>query len=131
MAGQKEYEVEMQFSSGLVSYPVRTKTGEEFVDGEQPVYGSVTDMSSIAASRTSMQPPSKAPSMLNIGDEGSEFVMGQSNIKLTVEPPKRKVSITIVLEDTRSISNNAFYNFCLITYAFDKFNPLFYVMVIS
>ena len=89
--GQKEYEVEMQFSSGLVSYPIRTKTGEEFIDGEQPVYGSTTDMSSIAASRVSM-PTSVANSYLSIREESQE-AKPPGHITLTVERPKRKVCL--------------------------------------
>lgn len=46
-AGQKEYEVELQFSSGLTSHPDRLKTGwEENRDGEDPVPGSSSDVSS-------------------------------------------------------------------------------------
>jgi len=47
MAGQKEYEVELQFTSGITGYPDRVKTGwEENKDGEEPVPGSTTDMAS-------------------------------------------------------------------------------------
>ena len=49
MAGQKEYEVELQFTSGLVSYPSRTNVDEEFIDGEAPIYGSRSDLKSAAA----------------------------------------------------------------------------------
>ena len=46
-AGQKEYEVELQFSSGLTSHPDRLKTGwEDNRDGEDPVPGSSSDVSS-------------------------------------------------------------------------------------
>ena len=90
--GQKEYEVELQFTSGMISYPIRTKTGEEFVDGEHPVYGSVSDMASIAASRVSM-PNSRASSFLNMKDGPTDVKVTGSNIKLTVDPPKRKVCI--------------------------------------
>lgn len=46
-AGQKEYEVELQFTSGLVSHPDRLKTGwEDNRDGEDPVPGSSSDLSS-------------------------------------------------------------------------------------
>ena len=45
-AGQKEYEVELQFSSGLTGYPDRVKTGwEEERDGEKAEVGSSTDVS--------------------------------------------------------------------------------------
>ena len=47
LAGQKEYEVELQFSSGMLSYPDRVNTGgEEYRDGEYPVPGSLTDLHS-------------------------------------------------------------------------------------
>ena len=44
MAGQKEYEVELQFSSGILAYPDRVNTGEEVHDGEAPVSGSLPDI---------------------------------------------------------------------------------------
>lgn len=56
MAGQKEYEVELQFTSGLVGYPARTNTGEEFIDGEEPVYGSKGDLKSLASPTSSRRP---------------------------------------------------------------------------
>lgn len=46
MAGQKEYEVELQFTSGLLSSPVRLRTGEENIDGEKAVFGSRSDLDS-------------------------------------------------------------------------------------
>ena len=47
LAGQKEYEVELQFTSALTGYPDRVKTGwEENKDGEEPVPGSVSDIGS-------------------------------------------------------------------------------------
>ena len=50
-AGQKEYEVELQFSSGLTGYPDRVKTGwEEARDGEEPEAGSSGDVSMEAGS---------------------------------------------------------------------------------
>ena len=90
--GQKEYEVELQFTSGLVSYPIRTKTGEEFVDGEQPVYGSVSDIASIAASRVSL-PNSRANSVLSLQEKNADAKPGMSNIKVTVDPPNKKVGV--------------------------------------
>ena len=51
MAGQKEYEVELQFTSNLLGHPNRTKIEEEFVDGEEPVYGSRSDLQSACSSR--------------------------------------------------------------------------------
>ena len=46
-AGQKEYEVELQFSSGLTGHPDRLKMGwEDNRDGEDPVPGSSSDLGS-------------------------------------------------------------------------------------
>ncbi|KAK7091940.1 uncharacterized protein [Littorina saxatilis] len=46
-AAQKEYEVELQFTSGLTGHPDRVKTGwEDNRDGEDPVPGSASDLSS-------------------------------------------------------------------------------------
>jgi hypothetical protein len=53
MAGQKEYEVELQFTSNLLGHPKRTKTGEELTDGEEPVYGSQSDLHSQGSRRDS------------------------------------------------------------------------------
>ncbi|XP_038052469.1 uncharacterized protein LOC119725181 [Patiria miniata] len=44
IAGHKEYEVELQFSSNLLSYPDRTRTAEEAVDGDEPIMGSTADV---------------------------------------------------------------------------------------
>lgn len=46
MAGQKEYEVELQFTSGILSYPSRTNIDEENIDGEEPIFGSRIDLKS-------------------------------------------------------------------------------------
>ncbi len=45
LAGQKEFEVELEFSAGILSYPDRVNTGgEEYRDGEVPVPGSLPDL---------------------------------------------------------------------------------------
>ena len=95
--GQKEYEVELQFTSGLIGYPIRTKTGEECIDGEQPIYGSNTDLASIAASRVSM-PNSIASSFFNTKDGASDVKATGSNIKVTLNAPKRKVSFFLTIK---------------------------------
>ena len=42
IGGEKEYEVELQFSSALVNHPDRINLGgEEYKDSENPVLGSV------------------------------------------------------------------------------------------
>ena len=51
MAGQKEYEVELQFTSNLLGHPNRTNTEEDFIDGEEPVYGSRSDLQSQISNR--------------------------------------------------------------------------------
>ena len=51
LAGQKEYEVELQFSSGMLSYPDRVNTGgEEYRDGEVPIPGSMAEVNSAEGS---------------------------------------------------------------------------------
>ena len=35
LSGQKEYEVELQFSSGLLGYPDRVVNSEQSIDGEK------------------------------------------------------------------------------------------------
>ena len=52
MAGQKEYEVELQFTSGILSYPSRTNLDEENIDGEEPIFGSRMDLKSASPSST-------------------------------------------------------------------------------
>ncbi|XP_072021333.1 uncharacterized protein [Amphiura filiformis] len=44
LVGQKEYEVELQFTSQLVNYPDRTKGAEEAIDGDAPIIGSQPDL---------------------------------------------------------------------------------------
>ena len=47
LAGQKEFEVELEFSSALTAYPDRVNTGgEEYRDGEIPEPGSQASITS-------------------------------------------------------------------------------------
>lgn len=69
MAGQKEYEVELQFTSGLLSSPDRTKSGEENIDGEKAVFGSRSDINSPALSRASYRSGSVISSHVGPFDE--------------------------------------------------------------
>ena len=39
LAGMKEYEVELQFTSALLGFPDRTHDEHSAVDGNDPVYG--------------------------------------------------------------------------------------------
>jgi len=39
LAGMKEYEVELQFTSGLLGYPDRIHDEHSAIDGNDPVYG--------------------------------------------------------------------------------------------
>ncbi|XP_045180354.2 uncharacterized protein LOC123539694 isoform X3 [Mercenaria mercenaria] len=56
LAGMKEYEVELEFSSAMTAYPDRRRTGgEEYRDGEAPILGSQSDISSDMGSRSSLQ----------------------------------------------------------------------------
>ena len=68
MAGQKEYEVELQFTAGLLSSPDRTRTNEENIDGEKAIFGSKSDLQSRAGS-----------SRLSFGSNGS---IASSNVKV-------------------------------------------------
>lgn len=74
MAGQKEYEVELQFTSGLLSSPDRTRTNEENVDGEKAIFGSRQDMQSqmsFEKSRVSLRSMSSEPSTARLAEESS------------------------------------------------------------
>ncbi|XP_076438172.1 uncharacterized protein LOC143277267 isoform X2 [Babylonia areolata] len=66
-AGQKEYEVELQFTSGLTGHPDRLKTGwEENRDGEDPMAGSSSDLSSEHATSQGVS----QVSLTSAGDSG-------------------------------------------------------------
>lgn len=43
LAGMKEYEVELQFTSALLGFPDRTHDEHSVVDGNDPVYGDDDD----------------------------------------------------------------------------------------
>ncbi|EDV22569.1 uncharacterized protein TRIADDRAFT_58934 [Trichoplax adhaerens] len=51
LAGQKEYEVELQFSSNMIAFPDRTRVVEETKDGEKPVFGSRVNLQTDGESR--------------------------------------------------------------------------------
>lgn len=73
MAGQKEYEVELQFTSGLLSSPDRTKTVEENIDGEKAIFGSRSDMQSPnGLSRLSLKSNSISSSHSKMGEHHSD-----------------------------------------------------------
>ncbi|XP_028404973.1 uncharacterized protein LOC114527499 isoform X2 [Dendronephthya gigantea] len=96
MAGQKEYEVELQFTSNLLGHPKRTKTGEELADGEEPVYGSESDLQSPAlrgsrrGSKASSAMEASLASEAKEGDEESEEKISASaqNLELPLTPLK-------------------------------------------
>lgn len=77
MAGQKEYEVELQFSSGILSYPSRTNIDEENIDGEEPIFGSRMDLKSAT--------PSSSRRGSRISTMGSSFFGSSVNIEPAVE----------------------------------------------
>ena len=54
MAGQKEYEVELGFTSGLLGAPDRTRNAGDNIDGEVAVFGSRSDINSSLSRRTSV-----------------------------------------------------------------------------
>ncbi|ELU11189.1 hypothetical protein CAPTEDRAFT_202332 [Capitella teleta] len=71
LAGQKEYEVELQFSSGMVAYPDRVNIGDEYRDGEAPVPGSIENMQAIQQGETSSFEDNMNLSGLTITDTDS------------------------------------------------------------
>ena len=46
LAGQKEFEVELHFTSSMIGYPDRVRSAEEYRDGEKPLPGSTSTMTS-------------------------------------------------------------------------------------
>ena len=74
MAGQKEYEVELQFTAGLLSSPDRTRTQEENIDGEKAIFGSKSDIQSQQnMSRSSFRSNSMmGSSLMKIDETNSE-----------------------------------------------------------
>ena len=85
MAGQKEYEVELQFTSGLLGAPDRTKTKEENIDGEKAIFGSRSDMGSPAFSHSS-----RTDSVISAGREadGSSSALTEKPPMLVVDQPE-------------------------------------------
>ncbi|CAH3160843.1 unnamed protein product [Porites lobata] len=77
MAGQKEYEVELQFTSGILSYPSRTNIDEENIDGEEPIFGSRIDLKSPS--------PSSSRRGSRISMMGSSFFGSSAHIESAVE----------------------------------------------
>ncbi|KAL4218371.1 Orofacial cleft 1 candidate [Mactra antiquata] len=62
LGGMKEYEVELEFSSAMTAYPDRRHTGgEEYRDGEAPMLGSQSDLSSQMGSNPSLQSSEELP----------------------------------------------------------------------
>lgn len=73
MAGQKEYEVELQFTAGLLSSPDRTRTNEENIDGEKAIFGSKSDIQSqTGMSRLSFRSNSITSSNVKMDEINSE-----------------------------------------------------------
>ncbi|XP_078356558.1 uncharacterized protein LOC144641416, partial [Oculina patagonica] len=102
MAGQKEYEVELQFTSGILSYPSRTNIDEENIDGEEPIFGSRMDLKSQSASssrrgsKISMMGSSFFGSTVAIDTAVEEKEGMGSNHNLQVEVPDvRRTSLTV------------------------------------
>lgn len=56
LAGQKEFEVELHFTSSMVGYPDRVRSAEEYRDGEKPLPGSTSTMDSDEGSSASLSP---------------------------------------------------------------------------
>ncbi|KAK6182267.1 hypothetical protein SNE40_009987 [Patella caerulea] len=75
LAGQNEYEVELQFTSSLTSYPDRIKTGwDENRDGEDPVPGSVSDLST-----DSLHGPGTSSISINSGEASTSETVNRSD----------------------------------------------------
>ncbi|XP_019628555.1 PREDICTED: uncharacterized protein LOC109473086 [Branchiostoma belcheri] len=88
LAGQKEYEVELQFSAQLLSHPDRVQDAEENRDGEDPLPGSRLDLSSRSStggshrgSRVSLNSQSMLGSTSDPGEGTSKMVSLQAGQK--------------------------------------------------
>ncbi|XP_066268973.1 uncharacterized protein [Branchiostoma lanceolatum] len=85
LAGQKEYEVELQFSAQLLSHPDRVQDAEENRDGEDPLPGSRLDLSSRFSSqrgsRVSLNSQSMLGSTSDPGEGSSKMVELQNGQK--------------------------------------------------
>ena len=90
MAGQKEYEVELQFTSGLLGAPTRTIAEEENIDGEKLIFGSRSEVNFPENSHLSIRVASVAssgnnstekPSYLHVEEE-KESASGSSGHKV-------------------------------------------------
>ncbi|XP_035825164.1 uncharacterized protein LOC101851493 [Aplysia californica] len=95
-AGQKEYEVELQFSSGLTGHPDRVKTGwEENRDGEEPEAGSSGDVSTDRTTPTGL---SQLSVMRPISAAEKSTVSVSSKVKLNLEQQdkKKKMPTTVL-----------------------------------
>ncbi|CAH1247647.1 OFCC1 [Branchiostoma lanceolatum] len=72
LAGQKEYEVELQFSAQLLSHPDRVQDAEENRDGEDPLPGSRLDLSSRFSSQRGSRVSLNSQSMLGSTSDPGE-----------------------------------------------------------
>ncbi|XP_077989963.1 uncharacterized protein LOC144444426 [Glandiceps talaboti] len=93
LAGQKEYEVELQFSSNILSFPDRVKGAEEPVDGEAPIPGSRQDLASIEGDSSQNVQSSK----VSIGGgsaPGSEPSTSSSDQPKAIQAKKDDDSVT-------------------------------------
>ncbi|XP_030829615.1 uncharacterized protein LOC582863 isoform X1 [Strongylocentrotus purpuratus] len=72
LAGQKEYEVELQFSSNLIGYPDRIKRAEEAIDGEEPIPGSQVDIASTNVDNQSAADVKGSKVSFGLGSEEGE-----------------------------------------------------------
>ncbi|XP_046362564.2 uncharacterized protein LOC124139499 [Haliotis rufescens] len=91
MAGQKEYEVELQFTSGITGYPDRIRTGwEENKDGEEPVPGSTSDMASDRSQQNSQ--PSLMGNTSSDLDTTNHSVAATTKVRLSEKGKKREIT---------------------------------------
>lgn len=67
-----EYEVELQFTSSLLGQPDRIHDDNEMVDGNEPVFGTESDMLSLTGEvrQLSLSPAPASPSPETVFTEG-------------------------------------------------------------
>ncbi|XP_022101493.1 uncharacterized protein LOC110985071 [Acanthaster planci] len=96
IAGHKEYEVELQFSSNLLSYPDRTRTAEEAIDGDEPIMGSTAEVVSNSGDLSNSigkgsQASLQAGSSDKTGDSADKA--GSEQMNETVPRPSSRASL--------------------------------------
>lgn len=99
MGGQKEYEVELQFTSGMLGSPPRTNTGEENVDGEKAIFGSTYDLNS------GSQMGSRVGSQMELSDRPASSAGSSVDLKRKLEGGQKVSDDKIPLVEMDSVSS--------------------------